>query len=84
MPPRADAGPGWAAWLFAGLGAAWLVYFSWFISRTVGWSVVPQLLPHEVGGVAAGMAAPAAVLFAIAAFVAHRQRLNWRLRELDE
>ena len=43
----------------AGLvGLVWIVLAAWFVQRLIGWSLVPQLLPHEIGGLIAAPAAP--------------------------
>ena len=68
----------------AGLvGLAWIVMSAWFVQRLIGWTVVPQLLPHEIGGMIAGLAAPLALIFAVAALVERGQRAHRALARLE-
>jgi hypothetical protein len=53
--------------LLAVIALGWVVACLWYINRTIGWQTIPQLLPHEIGGLIAGVLAPPAVLFALAA-----------------
>ncbi len=50
-PPRRRRRLNYAGWLLSLSGIAWLLFFIIFVARSVGWSLVPQLLPHEIGGV---------------------------------
>ena len=70
-------------WLLSLSGFAWLVFFVMFVARSVGWSLVPQLLPHEIGGLVAGLLVPSAVLFALALLTSRRQRLGDMLTALE-
>jgi hypothetical protein len=49
-------------WLMSLAGVAWLSFFVVFVARSIGWSLVPELLPHEIGGLVAGLLVPAAIL----------------------
>jgi hypothetical protein len=49
-------------WLMSLAGVAWLFFFVVFVARSIGWSLVPELLPHEIGGLVAGLLVPAAIL----------------------
>jgi hypothetical protein len=42
-----EGGSSWFARLLIALGIAWLAFFTWFVSHAVGWTFVPQLLPHS-------------------------------------
>ena len=53
------------------LSVAWTVLFAWFVGRSIGWPVIPQLLPYEIGGMIAGFIAPPAAFFALAAMFAN-------------
>lgn len=70
-------------WLLSLCGTAWLVFFVLFVARSVGWSLVPQLLPHEIGGLVAGLLVPPAILFALASLTSRRQRLGDMLTALE-
>jgi methyl-accepting chemotaxis protein len=70
-------------WLMSLAGVAWLSFFVVFVARSIGWSLVPELLPHEIGGLVAGLLVPAAILFALAAMTTRRQRLGDVLTSLE-
>ena len=70
-------------WLLSLSGVAWLFFFVVFVARSVGWSLVPQLLPYEIGGLVAGLLVPPAVLFALASLTSRRQRLGDVLTALE-
>ncbi|MFB3102787.1 MAG: hypothetical protein ACE1ZV_05935, partial [Alphaproteobacteria bacterium] len=33
------------------LSVAWTAFFAWFVGRSIGWSDLTLLLPHEIGGI---------------------------------
>ena len=72
------------SWVLSLAGAAWLAFFAMFVARAIGWSLVPQLLPYEVGGLVAGLLVPPGFLFALAVLAARRRRLNETLAGLEE
>jgi chromosome segregation ATPase len=47
----------------------WLAGASFYVQRTVGWSNVSSLMPHELGGFLAGILTPIALFWMIAAFI---------------
>lgn len=51
------------------ISAIWLGGAALYIQRTVGWSNVSHLLPHELGAFLAGILTPIALFWMIAAFV---------------
>jgi hypothetical protein len=51
------------------ISAIWLVGAALYVQRTVGWSNVSQLMPHELGGFLAGILTPIALFWMIAAFI---------------
>ena len=73
----------YVGWLMSLSGLGWLIYFLLFIGRSIGWSVVPQLLPHELGGLIAGLLVPPAILFTLAVMTSRRQRLGDMLTALE-
>lgn len=86
----ADSGTGgrrrrvnYLGWLLSLSGIAWLIFFVIFVARSIGWSLVPQLLPYEIGGMVAGLLVPPAVLFALASLTSRRQRLADMLTALE-
>jgi methyl-accepting chemotaxis protein len=70
-------------WLLSLSGIAWLLFFVIFVARSIGWSLVPELLPHEIGGLVAGLLVPPAILFALASLTSRRQRLGDMLTALE-
>lgn len=70
-------------WLLSLSGIAWLSFFVVFVARSIGWSLVSQLLPHEIGGLVAGLLVPPAVLFGLATMTSRRQRLGDVLKSLE-
>ncbi|MEK9833324.1 MAG: hypothetical protein VW453_12105, partial [Rhodospirillaceae bacterium] len=64
--PRRRAGLNFMSWVLGLAGAAWLAFFAMFVARAIGWSLVPQLLPYEVGSLVAGLLVPPGFLFALA------------------
>ena len=60
-------------WLLATTALGWIAASAWYIDRVLGWQTVPELLPHEIGGLIAGILAPSAVLFALAAWIVRDQ-----------
>ncbi|MGB0626503.1 MAG: hypothetical protein ACPGQ5_08060 [Alphaproteobacteria bacterium] len=81
---RRRAGRNIMSWVLSLAGAAWLAFFAMFVARAIGWSLVPQLLPYEVGGLVAGLLVPPGFLFALAVLAARRRRLNETLAGLEE
>ena len=71
------------------ISAAW-VWGVWsYVEQVLGWSNVAQLLPHEVGGLAAGAMTPLALLWMVIAFGERGQSLRrdtevlrWHMRRL--
>lgn len=51
------------------ISAIWLTGAALYVQRTVGWSNVSQLMPHELGGFLAGILTPIALFWMIAAFI---------------
>jgi predicted nucleic acid-binding Zn-ribbon protein len=82
--PRRRAGLNFMSWVLGLAGAAWLAFFAMFVARAIGWSLVPQLLPYEVGSLVAGLLVPPGFLFALAVLAARRRRLNDTLAGLEE
>lgn len=80
---RAPLCVNYIGWLVSLAGLGWLIYFLLFIGSSIGWSVVPQLLPHELGGLIAGLLVPAAILFTLAVITSRRQRLGDMLTALE-
>ena len=37
-------------WLLATTALGWIAASAWYIDRVLGWQTVPELLPHEIGG----------------------------------
>ena len=58
------------------LSAAWLAASITFIAQHIGWRDLLLLLPHEVGGMAAGMLTPLALLWMVIAFFERGRRLR--------
>ena len=57
--------PFWVRWKLLPLGAlaataAWLWFSYQFVELNLGWNNLTALLPHELGGLAAGVATPVA------------------------
>ncbi len=70
-------------WLLATTALGWIAASAWYIDRVLGWQTVPELLPHEIGGLIAGMLAPPAVLFALAAWIVRDQQLAFDVSVLE-
>src|SRR3989338_1965813 len=51
-----------------GLTLVWLYFSVSVIGGSVGWEELAQLLPHELGGLFAGVATPIALLWMVIAF----------------
>ena len=71
------------------LSAGWLWLSAEYISTYVGWDVLFELLPHEIGGLAAGILTPLALLWMVIALFerGHSLRsetgqLRWQIRQL--
>jgi len=48
-------------WLLALIAIGWIAVSIWYVNRVMGLQSIPSLLPHELGGILAGMLAPPAV-----------------------
>jgi hypothetical protein len=71
------------------LSVAWIAASIAFVDRGLGWDNVNQLMPHEIGGLAAGTITPLALLWMVVAFFERGQQLRrettmlrWHLRRL--
>jgi len=72
------------AWLLGIIALLWIAGFVFYVNRAVGLGSIPQLLPHEIGGILAGMLAPPAVLFALAAWTVRDQQMSYDLAVLEQ
>ncbi len=50
------------------LSLGWLGLCAWYIGTYLGWDLPSQMLPHELGALAAGMATPLVALWLVVAF----------------
>ncbi|MBL4693735.1 MAG: hypothetical protein JKY92_10480, partial [Magnetovibrio sp.] len=71
------------------LTVGWLSLSSWYIDTYVGWGLLTELLPHEIGGLAAGVFTPLALLWMVVALFerGHNMRgetahLRWQIQQL--
>ena len=71
------------------LSAAWVWGVHNYVEAVLGWNNVTELLPHEVGGLAAGALTPLALLWMVIAFWERGQSLRrdtealrWHMRQL--
>ena len=58
------------------LSAAWLKGAYHYVENMLGWANLGELLPHEVGGIAAGAFTPLALLWMVIAFWERGQSLK--------
>ena len=71
------------------LSAAWVWGVYDYVEAVLGWNNVTELLPHEVGGLAAGALTPLALLWMVIAFWERGQSLQhdtealrWHIRRM--
>jgi len=76
--------PSILGWLLALIAIGWIALSVWYINRVLGWQTIPDLLPHEIGGILAGMLAPPAVLFAMAAWTVRDQQMSYDVAVLEQ
>ena len=69
--------------------AAWIWVVDEYVESVLGWNNLSQLLPHEVGGLAAGVLTPLALLWMVIAFWERGRSLRrdtevlgWHMRQL--
>ena len=86
--------PFWVRWKLLPLGAlaataAWLWFSYQFVELNLGWNNLTALLPHELGGLAAGVATPVALLWVVVfsyqrgADIQHEaEALRWQMRQM--
>jgi len=71
-------------WLLALIAIGWIAVSIWYVNRVLGLQSIPSLLPHELGGILAGMLAPPAVLFALAAWTVRDQQMSYDVAVLEQ
>lgn len=71
-------------WLLALIAIGWIAVSIWYVNRVLGLQSIPSLLPHELGGILAGMLAPPAVLFALAAWTVRDQQMSYNVAVLEQ
>ena len=64
------------------LSGAWLAAAAYFIDRQILWPDLMVLLPHEIGGLAAGVLTPLALLWMVIAFFERGRKLHHETRAL--
>ena len=63
-------------WAGAVLSTVWLALCAYFIDRQIPWSDISELLPHEIGGMAASVFTPLALLWMVIAFFERGRQLR--------